>query len=471
MKASIFDSIINGTLSPLTAEQKSVPMSEISQKLRKLPTDLQQLEILLTAQLGQYVDFSFDEEKACPLNLAGDEYHPLPEYRYPVNIQIFASIDDTPEHRFYSQIIEAEALRLKLALAEFSSTAKADIDTRGEIERTLEGIYHLSLQLKNVLHGQVIKYYLKQQMIRLYYEIAYTYGYLFQEDRICPFDDYYFKIFGSYPAEEVSSAFKSTELQAHIQHCILSKDQDIDTHMDMLKQSLIFSQLKDISIWLSNYIFTEVFCINASFRIDTERGSRELYRFFCEQHKSSYGKAQSKSELIASIETDIESADSLCIDSTIMTAASLTREWLSQQLHSAESTPGDHISNDVSIKNGLKYKYLATKPAQIKDLYIFLVKEGKIENETDFTNFRRVFIGDFATTPIKWTGALTELMSMFKQMKNDGVFTSNEHIWENVCKSFIRPDGSSLTPKQIAAQHPTSAHKDFAIRASRLLSS
>ncbi len=471
MKASIFDSIINGALSPLVADQKSVPMGEISQKLRRLPTNLHQLEILIADQLKQYVEFSFNEERACSLNLAGDEYHPLPDYKYPADIQIFGRIDDTPEHRFYSQIIEAEALHLKLALAEFSSTAKADIDTRGEIERTLEGIYHLSLQLKDVLHGQVIKYYLKQQMIRLYYEIAYTYGYLFPEDRICPFDDYYFKIFGSYPAEEVTSAFKSAELQARIQYCIISKTEDVDSHKNMLKQSLIFSQLKDISIWLSNYIFTEVFYLTASFRIDTERGSRELYRFFCEEHKSSYDKTQSKSELIASIETDLESADSLCIDSTVITAASLTREWLTEQLHSAEDKQGDYTSRDVSIKNGLKYKYLATKPTQIKDLYIFLIRGGKIEDGTDFTNFRRVFSGDFATTPIKWTGALAELMSMFKQMKNDGVFTSGDHLWEKVCESFIKSDGSSLTPKQIASQHPTSVNKDFAARASNLLSS
>ncbi len=471
MKASIFDSIINGALSPLIAEKNSIPMGEISQNLRKLPATVQQLESLITTQLGKYINFSFDEERACPLGLTGDEYHQQPEYKYPVEIHIFGNIDDTPDHRFYSRLIDAEALRIKLALAEFSSKAKADIDTRGEVERTLEEIYHLSLQLKNVLHGQVIKYYLKQRMIRLYYEIAYSYDYLFPEDKFSPFDELYFKLFGSYPDEDVSNAFISAKLLAHIQYCILSEDNDVESQTVMLKQSFSFSQLKDISIWLSNYIFTEVFGISTSQSIDTERGSRELFRFFCEKKKSAYEKAQSKSVIVENIETDIEAVDAICKDSTITTAASLTREWLYTQLHSAEHKQGDYISNDTSIKNGLKYKYLATKPIQIKDLYNFLIKEGKIEASTEFTNFRRVFTGDFANAPIKWTGALAELTAMFKQMKNDGVFSSDEQLWEKVCHSFIRADGTTLTPKQIAAQHPTSAHKDFASRATKLLSS
>lgn len=467
MTTPIFDSIINGALSPTKIEQTAVPYSSICQALTHLPNNVSQLESLLEKQLGKYVRFDFAEEKAAPLFIEGEEYHPIPNYKYTISINAFPIPDDSPMNRFYAKIINAQSYHVKLALEEFSATAKADIDTKGEIKRTLEGLYHLSLQLKNVQDTEVINYSLKQQIIRLYYEIAYTFCHILPEDKIESFEDYYYTIFSYYPQNDVSEIFKTEKLKAIIQNCILSSDDNISQHKDLLKQAIAQNSLHSLSLWLTNYIVTEIFSIKSEVDISTERGSRNLSRYIIELKTVEYAKASSKSELIAQIENDIESIADLC-DSLPTSAPSMTIAWLQVQLQSADTKPGS-LSNDFSQRDGLVYKGLATKVEQIRDLFNFLIRENKIDVSTEYTNFKRVFSGHYATAPIKWTGAFSELMAMFKQMKEDGVFVSNDKIWDKVSKSFIRKDGTPFTATQIASQHLSESHKSFARRASDLL--
>lgn len=467
MTTPIFDSIINGVLSPTMIEQYSVPISRISQVLTRLPDRISQLESLLENQLGNYVRFDFAEEKAAPLFISGEVYHPIPNYKYDININAFPMPDDSPVKRFYTKIINAQSSYVKLALKEFSATAKADIDTKGEIKRTLEGLYHLSLQIKNVQDTEVIQYSLKQQIIRLYYEVAYTFSHILPEDKIESFEDYYYTLFSSYPQNDISELFNTEKLKATIQNCILSNDDNISLHKDLLKQSIAHEPLHSLSVWLANYIVTETFFIKSEADISTERGSHNLSRHIIEQKTKEYAKTSSKSELIAKIENDIESIADLCA-SLPTSAPSLTIAWLQAQLQSADAKPGSS-STDFSQRDGLVYKGLVTKVEQIKDLFDFLVHENKIDVSTEYTNFKKVFSGHYATAPIKWTGVFSELMAMFKQMKKDGVFVSNDKIWDKVSKSFIRKDGTPFTATQIASQHPSASHKLFAKRASDLL--
>ena len=467
MTTPIFDSIINGALSPKKIEQAAVPYSIICQALTHLPNNVSQLESLLEKQLGKYVRFDFAEEKAAPLFIEGEEYHPIPNYKYTISINAFPIPDDSPMNRFYAKIINAQSYHVKLALEEFSATAKADIDTKGEIMRTLEGIYHLSLQLKDVRDTKVIQYSLKQQMITLYYDVAYSFCHILPEDKIEPFEDYYYTLFSSYPQNDISELFNTEKLKATIQNCILSNDDNISLHKDLLKQSIAHEPLHSLSVWLANYIVTETFFIKSEADISTERGSHNLSRHIIEQKTKEYAKTSSKSELIAKIENDIESIADLC-ESLPTSAPSLTIAWLQAQLQSADAKPGSS-STDFSQRDGLIYKDLATKVEQIRDLFNFLIRENKIDAGTEYTNFKKVFSGHYATAPIKWIGVFSELMAMFKQMKEDGVFVTNDKIWDKVSKSFIRKDGTSFTATQIASQHPSASHKAFAKRASDLL--
>lgn len=467
MTTPIFDSIINGALSPKKIEQAAVPYSIICQALTHLPNNVSQLESLLEKQLGKYVRFDFAEEKAAPLFIEGEEYHPIPNYKYTISINAFPIPDDSPMNRFYAKIINAQSYHVKLALEEFSATAKADIDTKGEIMRTLEGIYHLSLQLKDVRDTKVIQYSLKQQMITLYYDVAYSFCHILPEDKIEPFEDYYYTLFSSYPQNDISELFNTEKLKATIQNCILSNDDNISLHKDLLKQSIAHEPLHSLSVWLANYIVTETFFIKSEADISTERGSHNLSRHIIEQKTKEYAKTSSKSELIAKIENDIESIADLC-ESLPTSAPSLTIAWLQAQLQSADAKPGSS-STDFSQRDGLIYKDLATKVEQIRDLFNFLIRENKIDAGTEYTNFKKVFSGHYATAPIKWIGVFSELMAMFKQMKEDGVFVTNDKIWDKVSKSFIRKDGTTFTATQIASQHPSASHKAFAKRASDLL--
>lgn len=346
MTTPIFDSIINGALSPLRAESASVPFAEIANSLRNLPSDLAGLERLLEQQLGQYIQFNFANDRATHLGISEEEYHPLPSYRFPIAINAFPAISETPEHRFYARIISAECSRVKLALADYSATAKADIDTRGEVRRTLEELYHLSLQLKNVLHGQVIKYSLKQQMLTLYYETASIYAYLLPEDKVMPLDDYYYQIFGKYPDDEVKAAFESARMLAKAQLSIYAND--IEAQKAILPQIVDIEPLQPMTFWLKNSLFAGAFGISGQMALDTERGARTLIRVFQDTKTAEYAGIEAKPERIQRIETDLETLSSIT-DGADTSAAASCLPWLKEQLKNADAMPGPSTSN-VDVK-------------------------------------------------------------------------------------------------------------------------
>ena len=342
MTTPIFDSIINGALSPMRAESASVPFATIANALRNLPEDLTGLERLIEQQLGQYIAFNFAGERAKFLGISVEEYHPLPSYKYPIKIEAFPEINETPEHRFYANIITAESCRVKLALAEYSATAQADIDTRGEVRRTLESLYHLSLQLKSVLHGQVIKYSLKQQILTLYYEISAAYSYLLSEDKIEPFDDYYYQIFGKYPDVETKAAFDTARLLAKAQLAIEAGD--IETQKAILQQCENNESLCPVVIWLKNSVFAGTFGISCQIPLDTDRGTRTLVRAFQDSKSAFYSGIKSKAERIQQIENDLESLSAISSDGD-SSAASSCLPWLKEQLNKADALPGPSTSS------------------------------------------------------------------------------------------------------------------------------
>lgn len=346
MTTPIFDSIINGALSPIRAESASVPFAEIANTMRNLPSDLPTLERLIEQQLGQYIQFNFANERATHLGISEEEYHPLPSYRFPIVIDAFPAISETPKHRFYARIMAAESVRVKLALADYSATARADIDTRGEVRRTLEELYHLSLQLKKVLHGEVIKYSLKQQMLTLYYEIASMYAYLLPEDKVIPLDDYYYQVFGKYPDDELKDAFESARLLAKAQLSIYAND--IETQKAILPQMADIDTLQPAVFWLKNCLFAGAFGISGQMALDTERGARALIRVFQDTKTAEYAGIEAKPERIQRIETDLETLSSIT-DGADTSAAASCLPWLKDQLKKADAMPGPSTSN-VDVK-------------------------------------------------------------------------------------------------------------------------
>lgn len=375
MTTPIFDSIINGALSPTKIEQAAVPYSSICQALTHLPNNVSQLESLLEKQLGKYVRFDFAEEKAAPLFIEGEEYHPIPNYKYTISINAFPIPDDSPMNRFYAKIINAQSYHVKLAIEEFSATAKADIDTKGEIKRTLEGLYHLSLQLKNVQDTEVINYSLKQQILSLYYEIAATYTYILPEDKIIPFDDFYYQIFGLYPSTKVKDVFNTAMLSAQIQISIFSNDYEAQkTFLHQIKHN---ANLLYMAIWLRNSLFAEKYSINTCKELNTERGARMLIRIFQDAKTSEYLETESKQKRIQMIETDLETISSIT-DINDTSAASTCISWLKDQLRIAETMPGPStIAGTYSVTSipiiasdelSTEIKVISTRATEFKEV-------------------------------------------------------------------------------------------------------
>lgn len=107
------------------------------------------------------------------------------------------------------------------------------------------------------------------------------------------------------------------------------------------------------------------------------------------------------------------------------------------------------------------YIHYQNEPLNINDLYTKLKETNRINKETTLPDFKRVFTGKEIENPIVWTGALSDLTYLMKQMVNSNqvLRTPNKHsIWEVVVNCFVDEnknifDKSRLRRQQIPKQN------------------
>jgi hypothetical protein len=86
------------------------------------------------------------------------------------------------------------------------------------------------------------------------------------------------------------------------------------------------------------------------------------------------------------------------------------------------------------------YKQYDTNPDNLKDLHDSLKKNNFISSETSLPAFKRIFSGKEVTTPIVWTGNLSELYYFIKLIHNDKKYVEDlkQKQWEVTCSCFVQ---------------------------------
>lgn len=135
---------------PLEYPEEELDYHALANAFAKLPMSLPDIERLCVKELSNLVPFDFEREKPVNIdNVAPSAYTPISEHYFPVDFPI---VDYTPEHpysKFYLNIINAEMVRIKLALLDYAQKIKSDISTRDEVNETVKLMYHYAEGVTN----------------------------------------------------------------------------------------------------------------------------------------------------------------------------------------------------------------------------------------------------------------------------------------------------------------------------------
>ena len=260
MNLPIAQSILHGALRP--SNLPDIAYQALARKFNNLPSNLNEIEKLFISELGNYAIFNFDKAIAIN-NIAPDEYTYIKEYAIKPKIEFpKEETIHTPQTVFYNAIIYAESIRIKIALLNFSTVVKSNIDTRQELKETLRQIK--SYLKKASETDDVYFQYLQTNLIKLYYELTITFDALLSENDFVAFDDLYFECFNHYSSADELKAYQAAkliqEVQTHIAiYCNIQEAQDLLADIcKAIKLSPDNSTLFTIGIALENYVFLKL---------------------------------------------------------------------------------------------------------------------------------------------------------------------------------------------------------------------
>lgn len=214
MNLPIIQSIMHGSLKPNLCNLKFM---ELESKFEKLPEDLSKLEKLFISNFPDH-KFDFDDERAICLNyISSQEYTPINDDLIYNKLELPLQEPTSPKEGFYQSIVNAEILRVKLAIVDYSVMQQSDIDTIYEIKSTLTSIVKHIKYIDN--DCDVIFSTLRTQLICFYVELSHMASSLLEQNKdYYPFKNLMYEIFNRYPTKE--------EMEIYTKFCDL-KNQEI----------------------------------------------------------------------------------------------------------------------------------------------------------------------------------------------------------------------------------------------------
>ncbi|MBD3638516.1 MAG: hypothetical protein HUJ25_14280 [Crocinitomicaceae bacterium] len=117
------------------------------------------------------------------------------------------------------------------------------------------------------------------------------------------------------------------------------------------------------------------------------------------------------------------------------------------------------------------YKQLATNSDKLADLHDSLKKNNFIAQDTTLTNFKKVFSGKEISTPVHWTGNISEFYYFIKLIYTEHELVENlkQKQWEVACKCFVQSDGSAFERSKLRSLKRPSATGDILDKAVELI--
>ena len=117
------------------------------------------------------------------------------------------------------------------------------------------------------------------------------------------------------------------------------------------------------------------------------------------------------------------------------------------------------------------YKQLAIGHEKLTDLCNSLKKNNFIAQDTTAANFKKVFSGKEITTPVRWTGTVSDFYYFIKLIHTDHKLVENlkQQQWEIACKCFVRKDGSMFDRSKMRGQKRPASTGDLLDKAVELI--
>jgi len=192
MKLTIYNSIIHGSLLPLTG-QTPVIYSDTVHSLDHCPETLPEIETRLQQVLAEnlIVDFYDDSPVDISRFLKNPVYTPVSVDFFPPEMTLPFPEPQSLIQRFYFFIISAEAKRIKLRLRQYVETLHDDTCARLEIVDVLNCLARYARQIRENTQPDSIFDFLLIQIIRLYFELAFMFDRLLSQTDSLPFSDFF----------------------------------------------------------------------------------------------------------------------------------------------------------------------------------------------------------------------------------------------------------------------------------------
>lgn len=198
MNLPIIQSVLHGSLKPNLC---NLDFMELEAMFEELPKELNKLERLFISNFRDH-KFDFDDERAICLNyISSQDYTPINDDLIYNKLELPLPEPTSPKEGFYQSIVNAEILRIKLAIVDYSVEQQSDIDTIYEIKSTLTSIVKHIKYIDN--DCDVIFSTLRTQLISFYVELSHMASSLLEQNKdYYPFKNLMYEIFGRYPNKE-----------------------------------------------------------------------------------------------------------------------------------------------------------------------------------------------------------------------------------------------------------------------------
>jgi len=146
------------------------------------------------------------------------------------------------------------------------------------------------------------------------------------------------------------------------------------------------------------------------------------------------------------------------------------KKWLTNEKEFMQGIQSDLkllppiITDEKPINNkSFKYKKYNEGFSQLTDLMNALKKRDFIAEDTELSNFRKIFSGDEIQYKIVWIGNISELSYFVKQLHNELKYVENlkQKQWKVAANSFIQQNGDLYDRTKLRTQKVPSTSKSI----------
>ena len=252
MNLPIIQSILHGELR--TNLNADINYRDLANAFSKLPTNLDDIENLIKKHLSGLILCNYKKPVSIS-DIAPDDYTRLTDDHLLLNLDLAIPSPLNPKEKFYQNIVKAESLRTKLAIADYAIIRKSDAVTKTEIKELLK---HILLYAKE-LADDTIHSTIKIQLICLYVEISTLASVLLSESTdYLSFEDLIYEVFQHYPDNDYNQVYQDYIKALHIKETLFEKPQSESPSIDDIEKETKRSNYEIFTEAVNNYRFGEL---------------------------------------------------------------------------------------------------------------------------------------------------------------------------------------------------------------------